>query len=768
MQTFNHNNCDINQSKQGFRKLKSDSYYLSNNTYNIIPNNIIYVDTSSGQFSLYLNELNITSGDVIVIIDIGNNLDKEPIRLLNFKRIHNEEVQDFFLNTPSSIYRFYFVSNEFGWVYEHNLVNKIMTMLPPPSEYIDWIKIINKPNTVLGYNITDVYTKTECDNLFLLKTNNVNWIDIVNKPELYTKTEINNIFEDINNGSGTPITWNSILDKPDIYLKSDTINISWTNITNKPLTITNYGITDVYTKSEIESMLVEISAGNAPSSWSSIIGKPTTIQGFGITDVYTKTECNDIYSLVTHTHTNISWNSITDKPSNVNGYGILDVYTKSQIDSLIGNLDSGGATVYWNTILNKPTTVSGFGITDAVTISTLSNYSQINHTHSGYAASFHTHTEYANSSHSHNDYALTTHTHSGYSSSTHTHTDYSPLSHIHSNYAPTTHSHTDYASLTHSHSNYIPLISLGSAVLNNETAGRISLKDTGTSYSVARFVSNASGIECFGNGYLGSFSYGIQAYSNYSGDPGHYAMGVFGSANTKNGHGVGVWGVGGLYGVVGTTVNTYGLYTYKATYSTQGYAPFTGQHTVFVDKNLDLVVGDLVEIDSILSTSVNQTYFYIKNYSTSNNSVKVIGVLSNSVLDHTSFFTTNDDFYNIHTAEFDENDLETPIHKESSPKDEMISIMDNIKTNYIITSVNAVGEGMINVCEANGNIDIGDYLVSTDLVPGKAQKQNDDLLHNYTVAKSCENVNWEDTSDLNIFEVNGIKCKSIGCSYHCG
>ena len=50
-------------------------------------------------------------------------------------------------------------------------------------------------------------------------------------------------------------------------------------------------------------------------------------------------------------------------------------------------------------------------------------------------------------------------------------------------------------------------------------------------------------------------------------------------------------------------------------------------------------------------------------------------------------------------------------------------------------SYNAVGEGGIWVCNANGDIENGDYITSSD-VPGYGQKQDDDLLHNYSVAKA--------------------------------
>lgn len=72
-------------------------------------------------------------------------------------------------------------------------------------------------------------------------------------------------------------------------------------------------------------------------SWSAIGGKPTTIAGYGITDAYTKTEVDTAlgnyytktaadarYSQLSHTHT---FASITSKPTTLSGYGITDAVT---------------------------------------------------------------------------------------------------------------------------------------------------------------------------------------------------------------------------------------------------------------------------------------------------------------------------------------------------------------------------------------------------------------------------------------------------------
>jgi len=54
----------------------------------------------------------------------------------------------------------------------------------------------------------------------------------------------------------------------------------------------------------------------------------------------------------------------------------------------------------------------------------------------------------------------------------------------------------------------------------------------------------------------------------------------------------------------------------------------------------------------------------------------------------------------------------------------------------------ALGDGHILVTKQGGNIEIGDYLTTSDK-ENQAMKQNDDLLHNYTIAKALEDTDWK-------------------------
>jgi hypothetical protein len=83
--------------------------------------------------------------------------------------------------------------------------------------------------------------------------------------------------------------------------------------------------------------------------------------------------------------------------------------------------------------------------------------------------------------------------------------------------------------------------------------------------------------------------------------------------------------------------------------------------------------------------------------------------------------------------------------------------------------VNSIGEGGICVSNTNGNIENGDYLQSSDLL-GYGEKQDDDLLHNYTIAKATIDCNFElDSPYYQCHEIeNGVRVAFIACTYHCG
>jgi hypothetical protein len=85
--------------------------------------------------------------------------------------------------------------------------------------------------------------------------------------------------------------------------------------------------------------------------------------------------------------------------------------------------------------------------------------------------------------------------------------------------------------------------------------------------------------------------------------------------------------------------------------------------------------------------------------------------------------------------------------------------------------VNGLGEGAIWVTDINGPLENGDYICSS-VIPGYGRRQDDDLLHNYTVAKitmSCDFTLDQSNYRCEEMEWNGSTFRKayVGCTYHC-
>lgn len=86
---------------------------------------------------------------------------------------------------------------------------------------------------------------------------------------------------------------------------------------------------------------------------------------------------------------------------------------------------------------------------------------------------------------------------------------------------------------------------------------------------------------------------------------------------------------------------------------------------------------------------------------------------------------------------------------------------------YYKARTNSGGEGMIWVTNIGGNLENGDY-VTTSEIPGYGKLQSDDVLHNYTVAKVVENIDWEALSSSIEHDGQSYKAALVACTYHCG
>ena len=212
-------------------------------------------------------------------------------------------------------------------------------------------------------------------------------------------------------------------------------------------------------------------------------------------------------------------------------------------------------------------------------------------------------------------------------------------------------------------------------------------------------------------------------------------VGVYGY-NTTGGSGIGVYGlVSAGYAVSGETSNAtgqWGFYTKDKAYIGGATYPFTGAHLCYA-KDKKLKEGMIVSSLDAWCLNINQSLVHIEKAPLK--SKRVIGVVS------------------YVKATLLDNITDNPIIKE-----EYQPYIDYMQDNgFFEVSVNSLGEGGILVSNANGNIDNGDYLVSDG--KGYAMKQDDDLLHNYTVAKALESVDWSKETTTT---------KMIACTYHAG
>ena len=213
---------------------------------------------------------------------------------------------------------------------------------------------------------------------------------------------------------------------------------------------------------------------------------------------------------------------------------------------------------------------------------------------------------------------------------------------------------------------------------------------------------------------------------------GYAVSGVSTNTTTSVGvHGVGNWGV--LAEALG---GGFGFYTAANCYFEGANYPFTGSHMGFTTNATQFKIGDIVTVVDGYMIEVNNSVFSVLP-SSSIKDKKVIGVF-NGFTDSIETFAKNS--------------------KAISDNEAFKPFIDSIKSTHKVVGFNAIGEGGITVCDKNGNIEIGDYICTSSL-KGKGMKQDDDILHNYTVAKALESVDWSKETDTT---------KMIACTYHCG
>jgi hypothetical protein len=228
-------------------------------------------------------------------------------------------------------------------------------------------------------------------------------------------------------------------------------------------------------------------------------------------------------------------------------------------------------------------------------------------------------------------------------------------------------------------------------------------------------------------GSVGVYGYGPSYYGVY----GYGSIGVYGYGSIgvyAHGGSTGIYSYGDTYGVKGQS-NTYGVYGYAGTYDFYAggsgrYGPFTGSHDVKLAPDFPKNVkrGMIVSVtgetqirkDEKGEISISATLPTVK-LSDKPNDKNVLGAFVS----------------------------ELPL-----PKDHWYKA----KPGERFGVVNALGEGRVWVSNINGEIKAGDY-ITTSPIPGYGQKQDDDVVHSYTLGKATEDVDWSKVKDT--IEFNG-------------
>ncbi len=261
---------------------------------------------------------------------------------------------------------------------------------------------------------------------------------------------------------------------------------------------------------------------------------------------------------------------------------------------------------------------------------------------------------------------------------------------------------------------------------------------TGNSGIGIHSTANAAGDYINYAGYFdarGNTSRGVYATVN-----GSNAVGVYGAAtNTTSAETT--WG-GYFSSTSPQSIGAQGsgkLYDFYASGTGANYGPFTGSHEVKLENGFpsDIKQGMIVSCtgeaairgEKFSKESLSSTLPTV-SLASKEKDKKVLGVFLN----------------------------ETKLFKDHWYKPE-----DNER----FAVINALGEGRVWVCSISGNIESGDY-ITTSNVPGYGMKQDDDLLHSYTVGKAIEDVDWNKVEDEIIISGVSYKIALIAIIYVCG
>ena len=196
----------------------------------------------------------------------------------------------------------------------------------------------DKGDSLADYGITDAYTKGQVDSALANKadTTTVTALQATVSgkadsatslagygiEDAYTKAQVDAKVSSVYKYKGSVANESALPQQDqvvgDVYNVEDTgMNVAWDGSKWDKLGST-VDLSDYMTTETANSTFATITTVNGKAD------KATTLEGYGITDAYTKTEVNS------------SLNNKADKATTLNGYGITDAYTKAEVDGKTG------------------------------------------------------------------------------------------------------------------------------------------------------------------------------------------------------------------------------------------------------------------------------------------------------------------------------------------------------------------------------------------------------------------------------------------------
>lgn len=182
-------------------------------------------------------------------------------------------------------------------------------------------------------------------------------------------------------------------------------------------------------------------------------------------------------------------------------------------------------------------------------------------------------------------------------------------------------------------------------------------------------------------------------------------------------------GTGGGQGQIGRSaaLGGWAFYALEGVGSVLGYnggqyGPFTGGHDGLLAKSETIDAGDILVDGAVLGKRLSDVLTEVHRSSAANE--PAIGVFARRY----------------------------PIVPENVPPSMVGGTLLPWQGSHDMVVINSLGEGCVNVCGLGGNIAKGDLIVTSSM-PGKGQRQSDDIVRSYSVARAREAATFASPTD---------------------